>query len=183
VLKQLVDEGYGGLQQAWRQTTGRQRLLYVTPKGEALGPWELARDCRPSAFSPRPLDEFRPERGMTAACRPALSAMINTPRNRERPVLRFISNRPPRPIRENPPPPSLNRHGPARRRSRATGATKPDDAPHLLVVDDDPPPSADLPLAFSCFAQGSNPPVTTTAQSARRRPAAKPRRGPAVRTC
>ena len=57
MLKQLVDEGY--VVQKEGAHDRRQRLLYVTPKGEALA--MSSPGCRPSA-SPRALGELGPAR-------------------------------------------------------------------------------------------------------------------------
>jgi DNA-binding MarR family transcriptional regulator len=81
VLKQLVDEGYV-LQKAGANDR-RQRLLYVTPKGEALA-MELA-GLQTERIA-RALAELGPN-AHDAACR-LLAAMINA-ENRDA-VLRFI---------------------------------------------------------------------------------------------
>jgi DNA-binding MarR family transcriptional regulator len=82
VLKQLVDEGYV-LQKAGPNDR-RQRLLYVTPKGEALA-MELA-GLQTERIA-RALAELGPN-AHEAACR-LLAAMINA-ENRDA-VLRFIA--------------------------------------------------------------------------------------------
>src|SRR5262245_39953105 len=86
VLKQLVDEGYV-LQKAGANDR-RQRLLYVTPKGEALAMKLAGLQTERIA---RALDELRVEFGPNAhdiACR-LLSGLLNT-ENRDA-VLRFIA--------------------------------------------------------------------------------------------
>ena len=122
VLKQLVDQGY--VVQKEGANDRRQRLLYVTPKGEALalklaglqtariaralaelGP---ARTRRRAASSPRMIDRRRPRRRAAAdrARRPRAASA------------RLSDARPWQPAGAQPP-------------------TSADDAPHLLVVDDD----------------------------------------------
>jgi DNA-binding MarR family transcriptional regulator len=82
VLKQLVDEGY--VEQRAGANDRRQRLLYVTPKGEALA-MELA--GLQTERVRRALAELGPN-AQDATCR-LLAAMINT-ENRDA-VLRFIA--------------------------------------------------------------------------------------------
>src|SRR4030088_3813095 len=82
VLKQLVDQGY--VLQKEGANDRRQRLLYVTPKGEALG---LKLAGLQSARIARALSELGPQ-AHEAACR-FLTTMIN-PEQRDS-VLRFIA--------------------------------------------------------------------------------------------
>ena len=82
VLKQLIDQGY--ILQREGAHDRRQRLLYVTPKGEALA-MKLA--GLQTARIARALTELGPN-AHEAACR-FLSAMINA-EHRES-VLRFIA--------------------------------------------------------------------------------------------
>jgi DNA-binding MarR family transcriptional regulator len=82
VLKQLIDQGY--VVQKEGANDRRQRLLYVTPKGEALA-MKLA--GLQTARIGRALSELGPQ-AHEAACR-FLTAMIN-PEQRDS-VLRFIA--------------------------------------------------------------------------------------------
>src|SRR5262244_4043702 len=82
VLKQLVDQGY--VVQKEGASDRRQRLLYVTPKGQALA-MKLAR--LQTTRITRALDEFGP--GGHEAARRLLAAMIDV-KEREN-VLRLIA--------------------------------------------------------------------------------------------
>src|SRR5215475_5503839 len=82
VLKQLIDQGY--VLQKEGANDRRQRLLYVTPKGEALA-MKLA--GLQTARIARALSELGPN-AHDAACR-FLAAMINADNRDE--VLRFIA--------------------------------------------------------------------------------------------
>jgi DNA-binding MarR family transcriptional regulator len=82
VLKQLIDQGY--VVQKEGANDRRQRLLYVTPKGEALA-MRLA--GLQTARIARALSELGPQAHETAAR--FLAAMING--DQRDPVLRFIA--------------------------------------------------------------------------------------------
>ncbi len=82
VLKQLIDEGY--VLQKEGAIDRRQRLLYVTPKGEALAMKLAGLQTERIA---RAIAEFGP--GGHEAARRFLAGMID-PENRDR-VLRFIA--------------------------------------------------------------------------------------------
>src|SRR5262245_8070696 len=82
VLKQLIDQGY--VEQKEGAHDRRQRLLYVTAKGETLA---VKPANRQTAGIARALSEFGPN-AHEAACR-FLTAMINT-EHRDA-VLRFIA--------------------------------------------------------------------------------------------
>ena len=113
VLKQLVDEGY--VVQKEGAQDRRQRLLYVTAKGEALA-------LKLAGLQTERINRAFGELGPNAheAARRFLTAMIDID-NREG-VLRLIA-------RADRAPSGPNADGPA--------DTLADDAPHLLVVDDD----------------------------------------------
>jgi DNA-binding MarR family transcriptional regulator len=81
VLKQLVDEGY--VQQKEGAQDRRQRLLYVTPKGEVLA---LKLALLQTERITRALDELGP--GAHEAARRFLTAMID--RNERAGILRLI---------------------------------------------------------------------------------------------
>ena len=146
VLKQLVDEGYV-LQKEGAQDR-RQRLLYVTPKGEALA-------LKLATLQTQRINRAFGELGPNAheAARRFLTSMIDTD-NREG-VLRLIAraDRATKP-RSRCMTRRIRRHvSPLQCRLRTQGTRQvdawhmsslrclptmlPDDAPHLLVVDDD----------------------------------------------
>jgi DNA-binding MarR family transcriptional regulator len=82
VLKQLIDQGY--VVQKEGANDRRQRLLYVTPKGEALAMRLAALQTERIA---RALSQLGPQAHETAAR--FLAAMINS--DQRDPVLRFIA--------------------------------------------------------------------------------------------
>ena len=127
VLKQLIDQGY--VVQKEGANDRRQRLLYVTPKGEALA---LKLAGLQTARIARALGELGPS-AHDAACR-FLIAMINA--DHRDGVQRFIA-RADRARRSRAAEPEVRR---CERRSSDedwSAAALADDAPHLLVVDDD----------------------------------------------
>ena len=120
VLKQLVDEGY--VVQKEGENDRRQRLLYVTTKGEALA-MKLA--GLQTARIARALGEFGPN--AHEAARRFLVAMIDADGRED--VQKLIAR--------------ADRARRSRAKTRGAMAAVPvplppaDDAPHLLVVDDD----------------------------------------------
>ena len=137
VLKQLIDEGYVVQKEGAKDR--RQRLLYVSPAGEALA-MKLA--GLQTARIAGVLAELGP--GARDAARQFLAGMIDA-EDRDH-VLRLIAHadrtrahprngKPMNPIDAN-----LSRHDPGRERlqtGRNPAQNPADDAPHLLVVDDD----------------------------------------------
>src|ERR1700730_4876355 len=149
VLKQLIDQGY--VVQKEGENDRRQRLLYVTAKGETLA-MKLA--GLQTARIARALSELGPN-AHEAACR-FLTAMINA--DHRDAVLRFIA----RADR------ARRARGCAEAGMRAmapASAALPDDAPHLLVVDDDRR-IRDL-LSRFLFAEGYRVTTAETAADAR----------------
>ncbi len=147
VLKQLIQQGYIVQQEGAHDR--RQRLLYVTPKGEALAMKLAGLQTTRIAEA---LSELGPN-GHEMACR-FLTAMVNG-EHRES-VLRFI--------RSSGPGAPVPIGTDTRAMSRIT-ATLPDDAPHLLVVDDDRR-IRDL-LSRFLFAEGYRVTTADTAADAR----------------
>ncbi len=119
VLKQLIDEGY--VVQKEGANDRRQRLLYVSPAGEALAMKLAGLQTERIA---RVLAELGP--GARDAARRFLAGMIDA-EDRDR-VLRLIAQA----DRVAAARPETARHDAPQRRQRPA-----DDAPHLLVVDDD----------------------------------------------
>ena len=150
VLKQLVDQGY--VVQKEGANDRRQRLLFVTPKGEALA----------MKLAGLQTDAHRARLGRTRARRARGGAPFSHRHDRRRRaatrVLRLIARGRSRAARRTDPCALRMPHDDCRR-------VLADDAPHLLVVDDD----RRIRDLLSRFLLGEGYRVTTARQRAPRR--------------